>query len=126
MARELPRKIVNVNEVYEMSGKIGTIRYMAPEVLLGQRYNQKVDSYSWSMLFWTCLALELPYGNMTRSDYAVLVCQQGQRPSVSDYRWSDNICDLLENAWAQSVRYRYGMSKVCDCLRNIQKEMESS
>eukprot|EP00547_Thalassionema_nitzschioides_P004655 CAMPEP_0194215092 /NCGR_PEP_ID=MMETSP0156-20130528/16616_1 /TAXON_ID=33649 /ORGANISM="Thalassionema nitzschioides, Strain L26-B" /LENGTH=307 /DNA_ID=CAMNT_0038943515 /DNA_START=81 /DNA_END=1001 /DNA_ORIENTATION=+ len=52
MARELPRKLVNMNEVYEMSGKIGTARYMAPEVLLGQRYNQKVDSYSWSMLYW--------------------------------------------------------------------------
>lgn len=124
MARELPRKIVGMNEVYEMSGKIGTARYMAPEVLLGQRYNQKVDSYSWSMLYWTCLVLELPYGKMTRSDHAVLVCQQGQRPNLPDHIGSDSIYNLLENSWAQNVRIRFSMREVCDCLIDIKRGLE--
>jgi serine/threonine protein kinase len=30
----------------------GTLRYMAPEVVLGRSYNQSVDVYSFSVLIW--------------------------------------------------------------------------
>lgn len=123
LARELPAKFVSINDVFEMSGRIGTVRYMAPEVLLGQRYNQKADTYSWSMLYWICLTLDLPYGEMTRSDHSTLVCQQGQRPNLCDRIWPDSISDLLENAWAQNVRYRLSMTEVCSCLKNVESDL---
>ena len=32
---------------YEMTGKVGSLRYMAPEVMLkDKKYNEKVDNYS--------------------------------------------------------------------------------
>ena len=34
------------NELYEMSGETGSLRYMAPEVADCQPYNQKADVYS--------------------------------------------------------------------------------
>lgn len=34
------------NDVYEMSGETGSLRYMAPEVADCQPYNQKADVYS--------------------------------------------------------------------------------
>lgn len=34
------------NDVYEMSGETGSLRYMAPEVAGCQPYNQKADVYS--------------------------------------------------------------------------------
>ena len=34
------------NEVYEMSGETGSLRYMAPEVADSKPYNQKADVYS--------------------------------------------------------------------------------
>jgi serine/threonine protein kinase len=40
------------NEVYEMSGETGSLRYMAPEVADCQPYNQKADVYSYGKLFW--------------------------------------------------------------------------
>jgi serine/threonine protein kinase len=38
------------NEVYEMSGETGSLRYMAPEVADCQPYNQKADVYSYGKL----------------------------------------------------------------------------
>jgi serine/threonine protein kinase len=39
------------NEVYQMSGETGSLRYMAPEVADCHPYNQKADVYSFGKLF---------------------------------------------------------------------------
>lgn len=124
LARELPKECTNVNEVYHMSGKIGTLRYMAPEVALSQSYNQKVDTYSWAMLYWRCLTLERPYGVMARSVHLSLVCRLGQRPQVSD-EWPISLQRLLRRAWAPDMYIRATMMEVCAYLERIEKELSS-
>ena len=32
---------------YDMTGQTGALTYMAPEVLLGSKYNEKVDVFRW-------------------------------------------------------------------------------
>ena len=39
----------------------GSPRDMAPEVALDRPYNEKIDIYSFSILCWEMLALQLPY-----------------------------------------------------------------
>jgi serine/threonine protein kinase len=39
----------------------GTLRYMAPEVGLGQRYNAKCDSYSFVHVLWEMVTCQKPY-----------------------------------------------------------------
>ena len=39
-------------EQYKLTGNTGTLRYMAPEVVMGRSYNQSVDVYSFSILIW--------------------------------------------------------------------------
>jgi len=44
-------KFVNSNlERYQMTAKTGTVRYMAPEVLIGNPYSCSVDVYSFGMI----------------------------------------------------------------------------
>ena len=50
LARILENTSVS-DEVYEMSGETGSLRYMAPEVADCQPYNQKADVYSFGKLF---------------------------------------------------------------------------
>mmetsp|Transcript_25053 Transcript_25053/g.41565 ORF Transcript_25053/g.41565 Transcript_25053/m.41565 type:complete len:418 (-) Transcript_25053:666-1919(-) len=125
LSRELPENCGNVNDVYNMSGKIGTVRYMAPEVALSREYNQKVDTYSWSMLYWQCLSLEKPYAEMSRSTHQQLVCRIGERPSLSD-DMPESIQKLLKRSWAQSMHTRITMTEVCAYLERTEKELESN
>jgi hypothetical protein len=72
------------------------VRYMAPEVALSRKYNQKVDTYSWSMLYWGCITLEKPYANMTRPVHKTNVCIRGERPDLADWL-PEGVKNLLQN-----------------------------
>ena len=45
----------------ENRGKIGTPHWMAPEVLRGEIYDEKADIYSYGMILWEVVSLEIPY-----------------------------------------------------------------
>lgn len=124
LARELPKECKNVNDVYHMSGMIGTLRYMAPEVALSKRYNQKVDTYSWAHIFWSCLTLRKPYESMTRNVYLLNVCKNGQRPAFES-GWPDSIGKLLERSWAHDPCERITMIEACAYLERIENELQS-
>ncbi len=53
LARELNH--ANDNDVqnidlYEMTSAVGSLRYMSPEVAKGEKYNHKVDTYSFGKI----------------------------------------------------------------------------
>ena len=125
LSRELPDPCVNANDVYDMSGKIGTVRYMAPEVALSRDYNQKVDTYSWAMLYWGCITLEKPYADMSRAMHMSMVCSFGQRPDLTN-EMPDSIKDLLKKSWSQSMYNRLTMSEVRVYLELIEKELQTA
>ncbi len=122
LSRELPKPCVNVNDAYNMSGKVGTTRFMAPEVALSKEYNQKVDTYSWSMLYWNCITLEKPYAEMDRFTHASLVCVHGLRPTLNR-TMPECVKDLLRKSWAQCMSTRLTMAEVCKHLEGIEKEL---
>jgi len=39
----------------QMTNRIGTVPYMAPELFLNEEYNTSVDVYSYSMVLWELL-----------------------------------------------------------------------
>lgn len=47
-----------VEEFYKMTGETGTYRYMAPEVLRSEKYNCKVDIWSYGMLIYALFVRE--------------------------------------------------------------------
>ena len=65
-----------------MTGGIGTSQYTAPEVLRSQRYDNKVDVYSFGIILWEIHAKRLPYADMTppqvsvKRPYVLLMCSQ--------------------------------------------------
>jgi len=123
LARDLPETYVRDNE-YKMTGMVGTLRYMAPENALKKNYNQKVDTYSWALIFWSCLTLEKPYEKMTRNMYLSEVCRLGQRPALQD-EWHYSICSLIEISWAQEPCNRISMVEVCQHLKEIEDELQA-
>lgn len=52
-----------------MTGEVGSYRYMAPELVKHERYNSKVDIYSWAILSWEVLAIDKPFTGIAESTF---------------------------------------------------------
>ena len=73
------QKRSSLDDAYAMSGFTGTVVYMAPEVALRQLYNEKVDVYSFGILFWQLLSGENPFAGMSHEQHMERVVRGGQR-----------------------------------------------
>mmetsp|Transcript_14621 Transcript_14621/g.26516 ORF Transcript_14621/g.26516 Transcript_14621/m.26516 type:complete len:444 (-) Transcript_14621:467-1798(-) len=93
------------SDLYLLTGNTGSLRYMAPEVALGRPYNNKVDSYSFGILFWQICALALPYAGYDVDMHADLVVDQGYRPRLDD-SWPGPWVDLMTNCWGSDIPAR--------------------
>jgi serine/threonine protein kinase len=100
LCRELPEAGPEDNEVFHMSG-VGTRRYMAPEVYLGQHYNVKADVYSWTIVFHAMLSLQKPFDMYNNALHKLLVCQEGVRPTILP-EWPTEIQQLCRTGWSRN------------------------
>lgn len=70
-------------DAYEMTGKVGSYRYMAPEVFRQQPYNHKVDVYAFAMICYQ-LFMGLPQFWMHDAlTAATMMCIEGKRPEFT-------------------------------------------
>ncbi len=53
----------------QMTGEVGSFRYMAPELVKHEPYNMSVDIYSWAVLSWEMLAIDKPYTGINESTF---------------------------------------------------------
>ena len=96
----LAKKRTSPNEVYEMTGNTGSLRYMAPEVVLGKPYTEKVDVYSFAMIMWTLARNKSPFKGFDRTQHRTRVVVEGERPKM-DSDWPVDFINLLEVCWHQ-------------------------
>jgi len=78
---------------------------MAPEVAKGEPYNQKVDTYSFGILFWQICSLQTPYANLTTKTHSQKVILGGQRPRP-DRSWPNGWKDLMTRCWDANIAAR--------------------
>mmetsp|Transcript_14254 Transcript_14254/g.35758 ORF Transcript_14254/g.35758 Transcript_14254/m.35758 type:complete len:480 (+) Transcript_14254:56-1495(+) len=123
LSRELPT--LDTSAPFSMSGKVGTLRYMAPEVATNQAYNISSDVYSWAIVSYELLSLEKPFDGWTRDLHADLVCARGLRPETTNtlHPICPDMKSILEQAWSPIPSNRGTMSQKCmqlQCLLSNQ------
>ncbi len=111
---------------FELSGMVGTIRYMAPEVCLSQPYNRDCDIYSWSIVSWEIWSETKPFETFTPDSYKSLVCKQGYRPSYDNKAnlVPYEIERLLKEAWKTEPHQRIrwpGIKHQLDAFKNSEE-----
>ncbi|WIA35001.1 hypothetical protein OEZ86_003497 [Tetradesmus obliquus] len=120
-----------VESVFDMTGQTGSYMYMAPEVLLGQPYNEKADVFSFGVMLYElaarCLLLfsELPAhpsDPAVAERYAEKV-SQGYRPSRPK-RMPPGVWELVTECWQQQPAARPAMASVVDALTQLLAEEE--
>lgn len=74
----------NVANAAMMTRGVGTVRYMAPEVITSGSYGFPADVYSFGVLLHEILSGEMPYGAQRLNNGALAVAiLEGQRPSFA-------------------------------------------
>jgi serine/threonine protein kinase len=97
LSRSVPRG-TSIDEVYEMTGETGSLRYMAPEVAQGLLYNQKADVYSLSLITWQMAQGTKPFQGMSRKDFFHHVVHRHFRPAL-DPKWPAGLSQLIQRSW---------------------------
>jgi len=111
----------DMKTAYEMTGNTGTLRYMAPEVALGEKYNHTVDVYSFGIIAWQVLKGRIPFEEMNKKMFFDKVVRGKYRPHL-DRLWPQNLCALLESCWHDDYRRRPSFGEVIEKLDEIIEE----
>eukprot|EP00978_Attheya_sp_CCMP212_P028467 scaffold98343_cov54-Attheya_sp.AAC.1 len=104
-------------DLYKLTSRIGTLIYMAPEVVIGEPYNEKADVYSFAMLLWEMLALKEPFPKCTAKIHEKMVVRGSHRPEISK-KWPSNVQALIEACWAKDLGKRLNMKATNLRLKN--------
>jgi len=67
-----------VHQTHAMS-RVGTLQWVAPEVLLGQKYSHKCDAWSFGVVIWELLTAMVPFDGLDRNELARKVALEGLR-----------------------------------------------
>lgn len=117
LARVLPHDAKS-DDLFNLTQKAGSLRYMSPECAIGQPYNLKSDVYSFSLLLYQILSLKAPYANLGNIEQECYVFRKGVRPKVKS-SWPVQIQCLLRESWSQDIATRPSMDDISSRLSSI-------
>jgi len=112
------------NDIYVMSGKTGSYRYMSPEVALTEPYNHKADVYSFALIVWSIMARKKPFEGLALSSLHAKVWRGGLRPPFKS-TWPKEFCNFLQTCWSTNAHDRPNFDEILNTLDTfIEEEMK--
>lgn len=101
-----------------MTMNIGTIHWMAPELLSeeGRSYDTKVDVYSYGILVWEIATKNVPYKGMSQAEIVSMVVRRQHRPKIDD-SIPPQLADLIKQCWSQDPAARPSFDEIVQRLR---------
>ena len=112
-------KFVESGKTLDQTGTMGTVRYMAPEILNeGNRFGFKVDVYAFGMTMYAILSGSIPFSNFTLPYRMMNAITNGDRPKLDPhvpvpYR------SLIDDCWNDSPDRRPGFDEIIERLREL-------
>jgi len=102
-----------------MTKNAGTCHWMAPEVFTGNRYDAKVDVYSFSMILYEVVCQAIPFGDVPSNKLGLKVVK-GQRPDLQALppECPIELCNLMMKCWAQESSARPDFATISTDLLN--------
>lgn len=102
---------------YECTGMTGSRRWMAPEVCRCKLYGLSSDVYSYSLLFFHVMTLELPYNKYDLNKHMKYVVLGGERPNGKKIKTSAKLRDTIIQGWNDDPYKRPSMSTISDVIQ---------
>jgi serine/threonine protein kinase len=95
----------------EMTRRIGTPSFMAPEQVLESTYDNKVDVYAYSLILYEMSEFRRPFMGFKIMDVVREICQKQYRPDFSDLT-PDPLRALISLCWSHDPAERPTFDKV--------------
>lgn len=113
-------------EAQSMSKRVGTLLYMAPELMEEENYGLPVDIYSCGILLYELVTGLVPYSTSSarlQNDVAfILAVAGGERPAVKDLpvnEATEDLGSILYACWDVDPAVRPTSATLADRLRNV-------
>lgn len=111
LAKELHESERFSSGTYKLTGNTGSIRYMAPEVANKQFYNLSADVYSFGIMLWEIMQMEVPFKSFDSDMIRNMVVKFGNRPEV-DTAWPTNLQNVMKRSWQINLRKRPSFTEI--------------
>jgi len=110
-------------ETYKHTSYTGALRFMAPEVAKEHPYNLSADVYSFSIMLWHLLALEVPFEKYRdRETFVEQIVYNGKRPKIKKC-WTKSFQNALKKGWSEDYRSRPTMTELVQLLEQEHHEL---
>ncbi|GJW72027.1 serine/threonine-protein kinase STY46-like protein isoform X1 [Tanacetum coccineum] len=110
------------NQEGVMTAETGTYRWMAPEIINHQPYDQKADVFSFAIVLWELVTAKIPYDNMTPLQ-AALGVRQGRRPDLPT-NTNPKLLELMQRCWETDPGKRPSFSEIKVELVRLLQEIQ--
>jgi serine/threonine protein kinase len=100
--------------------QVGTPMWMAPEVILGEKYTEKADVYSFGVILWEIMTRKEPYEDKEAMQIVLEVVNKGLRPKIPPHYFDCPLVPLMRDCWEEDPKKRPVFSIICDRLTAIQ------
>ena len=110
-----------------VKGKVGTLRYMAPETRRGKRYSYPVDVYAYAILLWQIITARVPFEEDIPMSTIVSTKDMSydKRPDLK-YIESKKLSELLKSSWKTNPEERLTLDELMPELQQIGIQMRLS
>jgi len=113
----------NEDELFHMTQKVGSPRYMSPECALREPYNKKTDVYTYGLLFHEIMTLEKPYEDIDDEEHEECVFYEGVRPHIIDMQLPKRVKITIAKTWSVNIEKRPTMKTVRSILKKERTEI---
>jgi serine/threonine protein kinase len=107
---------------YRLTGRAGSLPYMAPEVALMGTYDTKCDVFSFSILLWEIMSLAPAYKDLSPTQFMENVVVKNERLAVPK-TWPPLTRLMLPEAWDVNPKSRPDMKRVAILIRGDLNDM---
>ncbi len=106
----------------------GTFAWMAPEVMMGQPHNEKIDIYGFGMVLWEMVTNQLPFSGMNHLALITAVAFQKQHPPLPPVspQNTQELLSLIEGCWDHDPTKRKSLDEILSILLEIEKSITQS
>ncbi|KAG6505043.1 serine/threonine/tyrosine-protein kinase HT1-like [Zingiber officinale] len=104
-------------------GFTSTYRWMAPEMIKGKNHTRKVDVYSFGIVLWELVTLQIPFHDMTPEQAAYAVAHKNARPPLPAS------CPLafshvMSKCWATNPVNRFQFDEIVSILESYEESLK--